>query len=76
MPLEHQQSLTVERVIEETVEDVRSYYLGQALRSLLTYQKGDGEKLTAAAGYIQKLTNIEQQVLHAVRAAAPVTAIK
>lgn len=73
-----QTALTVERVIEETVADVRSYYQGEALRALLTYSKGDAAKLNYAAGYIRKLLDVEHQQVQAVRGSVPtpVTAIK
>lgn len=72
-----QQSLTVERVLEETLVDVRSYYHGRALRELLTYAPGDIGKINEAAGHIRKLLEFEQQMQPGRSTVpSPVTAIK
>ena len=56
-----QNTLTVERVIEETLGDPRGYYHGQALRALLTFEKGQMDKLTLAGNCIRKLIEFEQK---------------
>jgi hypothetical protein len=54
-------ALTVERVIEETLGDARAYYHGEALRALLTLNRGDMDKLLLAGNCIRKLIELEQQ---------------
>ena len=60
--LDEMPALTVERVIESTVIDPRSYYHGAALKALLAYAPGDPNSLNIAVKYITKLLSLETPV--------------